>query len=147
MALHLVRHAEAGRSPDEVRPLDDTGRRQAERIADLLADAGVGRVLSSRYTRCRQTIEPLAARIGVAVEEHDDLCEEADVDAAWALLESLADEHVVLCSHGNIISPLLDRVLRRGAEVVADEWSCRKGSVWRLDAEGERPFVRATLLT
>jgi hypothetical protein len=30
---------------------------------------------------------------------------------------------------------------------VADEWSCRKGSVWRLDAEGERPFVRATLLT
>ena len=147
MALHLVRHAEAGPSPDEVRPLDDTGRRQAERIADLLADAGVGRVLSSRYTRCRQTIEPLAARLGVAVEEHDDLCEEADVDAAWALLESLADEHVVLCSHGNIISPLLDRVLRRGAEVVADEWSCRKGSVWRLDAEGERPFVRATLLT
>jgi 8-oxo-dGTP diphosphatase len=147
MALHLIRHAEAGRSPDEVRPLDDTGRRQAERIADLLADAGVGRVLSSRYTRCRQTIEPLAARLGVAVEEHDDLCEEADVDAAWALLESLADEHVVVCSHGNIISPLLDRVLRRGAEVVADEWSCRKGSVWRLDAEGERPFARATLLT
>lgn len=147
MTLHLVRHAEAGPAPDEVRPLAEAGRRQAERIADLLTGAGVGRVLSSRYTRCRQTIEPLAARLGVAVEEHHALCEEADVEAAWALVESLAADDVVVCSHGNIISPLLDRVLRRGAEVVADEWSCRKGSVWRLEPDGDRPFGRAILLT
>ena len=147
MALHLVRHAEAGPSPDEGRPLDETGRRQAQRVADLLAVAGVERVLSSRYIRCRQTIDPLAARIGVTVEEHAALCEEAEVESAWALLESLTAEEVVICSHGNIISPLLDRVLRRGAEIVAGEWSCRKGSVWRLEPDGDRPFARATLLT
>jgi hypothetical protein len=42
----------------------------------------------------------------------------------------------VLCSHGNVIPALLDRLRRRGVELVADEWSCHKGSIWTIELEG-----------
>ena len=145
MALHVVRHAEAGPAPDEERPLTETGRRRAEHIAEQLAGCGATRVLTSRYTRCVETVAPLAERLGLELEHHDALSEEADVEQAWALLESLAATDAVLCSHGNILSPLLDRVLRRGADVHG-EWSCRKGSIWRLESDPERPFARAVLV-
>lgn len=143
MAVHVVRHADAGNGPDD-RPLEDGGRRQAERIADRLADAGVTRILSSRYPRCLQTVEPLAARLGIEVEVHESLAEESDPEAAWKLVSSLARTEAAVCSHGNILSPVLDRVLRRGAEIEG-EWSCRKGSIWTLEVDGDRPFSRAVL--
>jgi hypothetical protein len=37
----------------------------------------------------------------------------------------------VLCSHGNVFSTVLDSVHRRGIDVDAVEWTCRKGSIWR----------------
>jgi phosphohistidine phosphatase SixA len=144
MTLYVIRHANAGQAPDEERPLNEAGQRQAERVAELLADAGIERILTSRYTRCVQTVTPLADRLGVQLERHDDLAEESGAEAAWALLESLEGTHAVLCSHGNIISPVLDRVLRRGADIEG-EWSCRKGSIWCLHPDGDRPFARAVL--
>lgn len=147
MALYVVRHANAGprasRDPDERRPLNEQGWRQAERIADLLAPAGVERILSSRYLRCVQTVEPLAARLGLTIEEHPALAEEAGLEQAWDLLQALAGTTAVVCSHGNILSPILDRVHRRGAEIEAAEWSCHKGSVWRLEPDGDHGFARA----
>lgn len=145
MLLHVIRHAEAGRAPAEESSLTEAGRRRAECIADLLAGAGITRVVSSRYTRCVETVAPLAERLGIDVEQHPALCEEAELDDAWALVEALAGVDAVLCSHGPVISPVLDRVLRRGAEIDG-EWSCRKGSVWRLDANGDLPFTHAVLL-
>ena len=144
MTLYVIRHAKAGNAPDEERPLNDAGRRQAERIAELLGDAGIERVLTSRYTRCVQTVAPLAERLGVELERHDALAEESDVEAAWDLLESLAGTEAVLCSHGNILSPVLDRVLRRGADIEG-EWSLRKGAIWCLQPDGDRPFAKAVL--
>jgi phosphohistidine phosphatase SixA len=146
MTLYVIRHAKAGRAPDEERPLEEAGQRQAERIAELLADAGVTRILTSRYIRCVQTVTPLAQRLGVELEHHRALAEEAEVDAAWDLLESLAGTgtEAVLCSHGNLINPMLDRVLRRGAEIQG-EWTCRRGSIWCLEPAGDRPFGRAVL--
>ena len=66
MAIHLVRHADAGNRPqwqgdDEDRPLNERGMRQAHTIAGLLAPTGVKRILTSRYARCVQTVEPIAA--------------------------------------------------------------------------------------
>lgn len=148
MTLYLIRHAEAGPAPDEERPLTDAGQRRADAIAEQLAPLGPTRVLSSRYRRCAQTVDPLAARLGVPLEHHRHLAEEADVDDAWALLESLAADgtDTVVCSHGNLLGPLLDRVLRRGADVNG-EWTCRKGCIWQLDVGPDGRFTRATLLS
>ena len=147
MSLYLVRHAEAGPAPDEERPLTEAGRRRADAIAAELAAVGIERVLSSRYVRCAETVTPLAHRLGVTLEHHPHLAEEADVEDAWSLLEALAADGVdaVVCSHGNLLGPLLDRVLRRGADIHG-EWTCRKGCVWRLDPDGDGRFARATLL-
>ena len=145
-SIHLVRHAEAGRAPDEERPLTADGHAQAERVATHLAGAGVTRILSSRYQRCLDTVAPLATALGLNVEIHDALCEEADLEDAWSLIESLDGTDSLICSHGNIIGPLLDRVLRRGAAIDAAEWSCHKASIWRLENDEDRPIARAVLV-
>lgn len=142
MAIHLVRHAAAGsptdwHQPDDLRPLTNRGLMAAVTIADALVPLDVRRIVSSRYVRCVQTVQPLADKLGLAVEQHPALAEEASVEATWALFEAVAaaNEGVVLCSHGNVIPALLDRLRRRGVELVADEWSCHKGSVWTIELE------------
>ena len=140
MAIHLVRHADAGNRPhwdgdDEQRPLNERGATQARTIADLLAPLDVQRILTSRYERCVQTVAPLGEKLGIGVEQEQALAEEANLSDALALVEALVErgEDAVLCSHGNILSPILDRLHRRGVELVADEWTCDKGSVWTIE--------------
>ena len=80
--VHLIRHAKAeSRSTwttdDSLRPLSGKGLRQAAALADQCADLGLGRLLSSPAVRCRQTVEPLAERIGLPVEPATELAEGA----------------------------------------------------------------------
>ena len=60
---------------DQLRPLDKKGRRQAQKLAAELATEDVRRVVSSPYVRCVQTVEPLAAALGLEVELDDRLAE------------------------------------------------------------------------
>lgn len=149
MRLHLVRHAKAGdRSewdgPDELRPLSRRGAGQADALADLLGDRPVKRILSSRYRRCTETVQPLAARFGLDIETHPALAEEADIASTWALLEELAGTEAVLCTHGNLVGPVLDRLHRRGVELVTERWTCKKASVWTIEVDPHGDFSRAS---
>ena len=62
----LVRHAElqgtAMAEPREL-PLSDKGKARAQRLADLLADAGVAAIYVTDFQRTNQTAQPLAYRI------------------------------------------------------------------------------------
>jgi len=76
----LVRHAEAvapsdPRYEENDRPLSEAGRRDAERLADQLADETVAAIYSSPYPRALQTVEPLARRLGTEITPVDDLRE------------------------------------------------------------------------
>ena len=126
--LYLVRHGKAAGGH-----LSEAGRQQAARLASALGDASITRIVSSPKKRCRDTMAPLATATGLTVETHDDLDEHADIDPAWALLTSLG-EHVVVCSHAPVIEAVLNRLHRRGGEVVSDEWSVPPGSIWRVEA-------------
>lgn len=148
MSIHVVRHAKAGdrsewEGPDELRPLSKKGAGQARALTDVLVGCPVKRILSSRYRRCTQTVEPLAASIGIDVETHPALAEEADPDQTWKLLEELAGVEAVVCTHGNLIGPILDRLHRCGAELVTDRWTCKKGSVWTIDVGADGDFAQA----
>jgi phosphohistidine phosphatase SixA len=151
MALHLVRHGEAGArgedGNDESRALTARGRSQADAVAALLADQPIRWVCTSRYLRCAQTVQPLADRLDLPATVDEALAEEAKIDETWALVERLlqCDGDAVLCSHGNVLQALLDRVHRRGAELVADELSFRKGAVWTLEPDGDGGVSRAVL--
>jgi 2,3-bisphosphoglycerate-dependent phosphoglycerate mutase len=58
-----------------MRSLSASGFAAAERVADALAGRGVTRIVSSPYTRARQTVEPLARVLGLEVECEPDLRE------------------------------------------------------------------------
>lgn len=55
--------------------LNDEGRRQAERLAELLAPRGISRVYSSPLERAVETAEPLARKLGLKIERSDDFLE------------------------------------------------------------------------
>ena len=74
---YLVRHAHSLWSPDETRSLSDKGRAQADRIAGRLATVAPVSIYSSPYARARQTVEPLALRLGLPITEIRDLRERA----------------------------------------------------------------------
>lgn len=66
--LEAVDRAAWSGDPDE-RPLTELGRRQAERMAELLAASGpVDALFSSPALRCRQSLEPLSQRLDLPVE-------------------------------------------------------------------------------
>jgi len=143
MAIHLVRHATAASRPDwhqsdDLRPLTSAGLAQASTIADALVPFDVRRILSSRSARCTQTMQPLADKLGLSVDIHRALAEEASVEDVWSLVETIAatGTESVLCSHGNVIPPVLDRLHRRGVVIDAVRWSCHKGSIWTLQVDG-----------
>jgi phosphohistidine phosphatase SixA len=140
VAVYLVRHAKAGTrhrwdGDDRHRPLSKAGHDQAQAIADRLGTAGVTGLYSSPYTRCVQTLEPLAARIGSNVIVDERLAEGTPADETLELLREVGPG-AVLCSHGDVIPEVIDALVSRGADVVSPpEW--RKASVWVLDGEGD----------
>jgi broad specificity phosphatase PhoE len=143
MTTYLVRHASAGhrddRDPhDDDRALDDSGRVQAEKLAAWLRHLPITRILTSPFPRCVQTVEPLAEALGVPIETCDALAESTPIECSWPLLESVADETAVICSHGDVIPDLIRRAQLRGLHVPGKS-GCAKGSVWTLEHwDGER---------
>jgi broad specificity phosphatase PhoE len=79
--VHLVRHGEVhnpdgllyGRLPGYT--LSEFGRRQADAVADRLADHHVTVVMSSPLQRARETAKPIAARHGLEVIDDERLIE------------------------------------------------------------------------
>ncbi len=70
---YLFRHAEkiaGGENPRDP-GLTDEGITRAENLAELLEDAGVTRIFSSDYIRTRDTVAPLSAATGIAIEIYD----------------------------------------------------------------------------
>lgn len=150
-AVLLVRHAKAGEreawdGPDHLRPLSKKGWAQAARLAEDLAGQGITRVVSSPYLRCVQTVEPLAERLGVGVEESDALAEGASMDQIAGLLHAVGDETAVLCTHGDVIPTLLRLLVRRDGLRLPPAFPCAKGSTWVLRPDGDGRMVQARYL-
>jgi phosphohistidine phosphatase SixA len=146
MPLFLVRHAKAGSrsgwvGPDEARPLSKGGRDQAENLMRTLAERPIRRILSSPYRRCVETVQPLASKLGLRVEEHDALAEDNPTGPVVELLASLPEDSV-LCSHGDIIPAVIDALQRRGM-ALEGEPDYRKGATWVIERDGDE-FMRAT---
>lgn len=69
--IYLVRHAERAEDGTADPPISGAGEARAALLAHVLGDAGITRVLSTDYRRTRSTAEPLADRLGLAVEAYD----------------------------------------------------------------------------
>jgi phosphohistidine phosphatase SixA len=140
MRLIILRHATAGHKrdwtgPDAQRPLDIEGERTAELLAKVLADDGVRRLVSSPTTRCIQTLGPLAELCDIPIELWDGLGPDADAANIVACFTNPAFADAVLCTHGEVISPLLTkpafRTLMRDCGL-SQAKLLTKGTAWRL---------------
>lgn len=139
----LVRHAKAGSrsswpGEDLLRPLDGTGRAQAEGLRRALRWFGPERVVSADPLRCLQTVQPIAADLGLPVEPEPALAEEGyekDPDRGLERLRAVAAGagRVVVCSQGGVI-PDLVRILadEHGVPLPRRKVPARKASMWAL---------------
>ena len=139
--IFLIRHAHAEvraawPGHDGERPLSARGHREADQIATLLAGRPITRILSSPRRRCVETVSPLAAARGLAVETDVRLDEGAVPGDARAFLEA-PPPGIVLCTHGPVIADLLAALGEAGVTLRGGRTAGR-GSVWELAIEHGR---------
>jgi 8-oxo-dGTP diphosphatase len=121
MALYLIRCAKAVRrerweGDDELRPLTAAGRAQAAALANWLGQISISHILSSPFTRCVETVTPLAERTNLEVETVASLAPRADVARALDWIRVLPADSA-LCSHGALIARIMEILTRHGAEL------------------------------
>lgn len=146
----LVRHGSAGRrfgdgAGDDRRPLDAEGRRLGRRLALVATCFEPKRLLSAPVLRCRETLEPTSAALGIEIEVEPALGERAwAVDPSGALetiVGRLGEEpDSVLCSQGGAIPELLSGLVRRyasepGALLPSGGGATPKGGWWAIGLE------------
>jgi 8-oxo-dGTP diphosphatase len=134
--LYLVRHARAHPKktwtlPDDVRPLTTLGHEQALRLVGELAACPVSRIVTSPTTRCRQTVEPLAAARGLPVEDAPALAVGTSLEELRRLAAEPGMDHAVWCTHGEVLRGLLDWLVPPGDG--RDRLRAEKASVWLLE--------------
>jgi phosphohistidine phosphatase SixA len=151
----LVRHAEAGdrqtfQGDDDLRPLTPAGWRQAEALRALLPLFGAQRVYSAPPVRCRQSVEFLAADLGVSIIEEPLLSEQgylADPAGGLSRLIEIATEPggtAVVCSQGGVIPELISTLAVTAGLDLPDVPS-RKGSWWGLFFTSASPALPVLL--
>ena len=149
MALLLVRHAHAlaraeWDGDDLGRQLSVKGHRQAAALVAVLAEFKPARLLSSPYLRCLDTLRPLADHLGSVVEPDGRLAEGSG-RAAVDLVRALANDRVVLCTHGDVIPDVLKALADQDHVDLGVRPQVEKGSVWVLEGDGQR-FTTALYL-
>ena len=137
MPIYVVRHAKAGdraewEGDDRLRPLTESGRRQADELAAWLKKEAIDAILSSRYVRCLQTVEPLAEQHKLPIEPRKDLEEGAGGESVLQLVSTFKGRNVVLCTHGDVVEELLEHLIAQGL-VSRARAQLEKGSTWILD--------------
>lgn len=142
VTIYLIRHAHAGsragwNGDDLDRPLSERGAQQAAGLVAELGDAPIGRIWSSPYRRCIQTVEPLGARLGLEVRTAGVLAEGSPIDDVLTFVADRAKHHPALCTHGDLVPKVIRHLLAAGMQ--ADQGPvAQKGSVWVLDVEDGR---------
>jgi phosphohistidine phosphatase SixA len=150
VSVLLVRHARAGnrkywKGPDIERPLSKKGKHQAEGLVDMLARYPVKGIYTSPYVRCVQTVEPLAEKLKLEVEQYLELTEGAPADEVVALLRQAGSKTVVWCTHGDIVPLVLDAIVEQDwIKLRKREKRYPKGSFWELEQDKKGRVVNAT---
>jgi 8-oxo-dGTP diphosphatase len=161
--LDLVPHLDAGdrdqwQGDQDERPLTDLGWQQARALADALSSECIDALYAGAALRCRQTLEPLAERLGLAVN----VCAELGEKQSWRLpggwgagpgeaahaagtalrgIDKLRALHsnatLVACSHGHVI-PSLVAYLVAANGLSGVRQLTQRGQWYRLRFEDER---------
>src|SRR5262249_8595779 len=128
--------------PDELRPLDLDGTRQAQRLTQVLPLFGPVRVVAADRARCVQTVQPLARRLGTVVRIEPALSDRAHTADPTRGVRAVRDlaapgQTVVACGQGEAIPDTATRLAAEGG-LPLPEVEAAKGSVWALSFRDRR---------
>ena len=126
--MYLVRHCQAeGQAPEAI--LTKEGREQAEKLADYFGELKIKRIISSPYVRALQSIEPLANRVGIGIEEDERLSERVLAPKPhpdWLMLLQKSFDDLDFCVDGGESSR---EAMERAVAVLQDAKELSKGNV------------------
>ncbi len=140
--IYLTRHARAGnrqtwKKDDRLRPLSKKGRRQAVEAVEAISAFPIGRILTSPYLRCIETIEPLASALDIEPEVEPRLGDDHKPKELREVMEELRGDAALLCGHRSTIEPIIKKALSSGAKLDTEaKWE--KGSTWVLNTRRGR---------
>ena len=119
--LIILRHAKALErgdwdEPDSQRTLNEVGFDQAQLLIKHLEPFAIDEVYTSDYTRCMQTVTPLAHTRGLSITGVPSLNEqifEEDPSRAVAFANALKqdEKNILICSHNPVIPTMLRGIL------------------------------------
>jgi phosphohistidine phosphatase SixA len=141
-SFYVIRHAKAGSrekwaGDDRKRPLTKKGIKQAQDIVEVLSPYPVASIFSSHYLRCVQTVQPLARRLRLKVDESVSLAEGHGLAGLHEFLDDGDLDNAVLCTHGDIVWELVEDMVKRKI-LRAGEGGFDKGSTWILHIDGTK---------
>lgn len=101
---------------DSHRTLDETGFDQAQLLIKHLAPFAIDELYTSDYTRCVQTVTPLAHARGLSITAVPSLNEESfelDPEKAISFANALKqdEKNILICSHNPVIPSMLRGIL------------------------------------
>jgi phosphohistidine phosphatase SixA len=132
-SVFLARHAEkAEGGADAKNPeLSAAGRLRADRLAQMLRDAGVVAIFASEFTRTQQTAEQLARTTGAEVKV-------VSAKDARALIDALAavDGNAVVIGHSNTLPEIIKALgVEKPITIADDEYD--NLFIWNRSSPGE----------
>lgn len=150
--LIILRHAKAldrgdWDDHDSLRTLNERGFLQASHLVNHLAPFNIEEIYTSNFTRCAQTVTPLAEARGLSIIQsmqiNEDIFEE-DPEKAIAFTNALKQDQkdILMCSHNPVIPTILRAILNsklNNKEIIklepGDAWLVHriKGEVVALD--------------
>ncbi len=101
--IFAVRHAEK-QSNDKDTPLSDFGKTRAECLAQTLKDAHITAIITTQYTRTKQTAEPTAREMNVKLTSLDAKSNEEVVKQAKSAAQS---GNVLIVGHSNTVPDIV----------------------------------------
>lgn len=116
--VFVVRHAEradAGMQAQRDPALSAAGEARAQKLAAMLADAGVKDIFATEFKRTQDTAKPLAAKTGVAVEQVGS----TDTAQLIAKIKLHPDDVVLVVGHSNTVPAILKALA--GVDVAISE--------------------------
>lgn len=115
----IVRHAEKA-SDAEDSPLTEAGTQRAQALTRVAGDAGVSAIYTTQFKRNRDTAQPLAERLGIAVTEVP-VNLQSPGDYGKTLAREIVQKHpgqgVLVVGHGNTIAPIIEGLTGRDPAV------------------------------
>ena len=131
----IVRHAEKVIEENPNPDLTEAGQARALALSQVLADAGVTRVLSTPYTRTRETGRPTAEAGGVPVTE---LSGGAVAPFVEAVRAASPEDVILIVGHSNTVDKIAQALGDAHPETLTD---CDYDRLVVLTLDGDRTRV------